>query len=109
MPHLPVAFAAMKKRVKSSAGGELGDVIEDMDNGLAKIWSVIEEAGEADNTIFIFTSDNGPWLNAPQRMYDDGHTQPYHVGAAGIFRGSKALSYEGGHRVPFIVYWKGTP
>jgi arylsulfatase A-like enzyme len=107
MPHLPVAFAAMKKRVKSSAGGELGDVIEDMDNGLAKIWSVIEEAGEADNTIFIFTSDNGPWLNAPQRMYDDGHTQPYHVGAAGIFRGSKALSYEGGHRVPFIVYWKG--
>ncbi|MCH5689096.1 sulfatase-like hydrolase/transferase [Niabella sp. W65] len=61
----------MKKRVKSSAGGELGDVIEDMDNGLAKIWSVIEEAGEADNTIFIFTSDNGPWLNAPQRMYDD--------------------------------------
>ena len=40
-------------------------------------------------------------------VYDDGVTKPYHVGAPGIFRGWKALSYEGGHRVPFIVYWKG--
>ncbi|WP_245957785.1 sulfatase-like hydrolase/transferase [Niabella yanshanensis] len=107
MPHLPVAFAAMKKRGKSSAGGELGDVIEDMDEGLSRIWKAVEQAGQADNTIFIFSSDNGPWQNAPQRMYDDGYSQPYHVGAAGIFRGWKALSYEGGHRVPFIVYWKG--
>lgn len=107
MPHLPVAFAAMKNGRKHSAGGALGDVIEDMDEGLSRIWKAVEQAGEADNTIFIFTSDNGPWLNAPQRMYDDGYTQPYHVGAAGIFRGWKALSYEGGHRVPFIVYWKG--
>lgn len=107
MPHLPVAFAAMKKRKTGSQGGELGDVIEDMDEGLSRVWKAVEEAGEAGNTIFIFTSDNGPWLNAPQRMYDDGYTRPYHVGSAGIFRGWKALSYEGGHRVPFIVYWKG--
>lgn len=107
MPHLPVAFAAMKQRKKESAGGALGDVIEDMDNGIAEIWHAVEKSGQADNTIFIFTSDNGPWINAPRRMYDDGYTQPYHVGAAGIFRGWKALSYEGGHRVPFIVYWKG--
>lgn len=107
MPHLPVAYGAMKHRANPSVAGALGDVIEDMDNGLAKIWRAVEEAGQADNTIFIFTSDNGPWLNAPQRMFDDGATKPYHVGAAGIFRGWKALSYEGGHRVPFIVYWKG--
>ncbi|MGC4233804.1 MAG: sulfatase-like hydrolase/transferase [Niabella sp.] len=106
MPHLPVAFGAMKHRTKQSAAGALGDVIEDMDESLAKIWKAVEEAGEANNTIFIFTSDNGPWINAPQRMYDDGVSQPYDVGAAGIFRGWKALSYEGGHRVPFIVYWK---
>lgn len=107
MPHLPIAFAAMKDRKRKSAGGELGDVIEDMDNGLAEIWKTVVAAGEEDNTIFIFTSDNGPWINAPKRMYEDGFTRPYHVGAAGIFRGSKAISYEGGHRVPFIVYWKG--
>lgn len=106
-PHLPVAFTAQKKYSKHSAGGELGDVIEEMDRSLAAIWKAVEAAGQADNTIFIFTSDNGPWTNAPKRMYDDGVTKPYHVGAAGIFRGSKAVSYEGGHRVPFIVYWKG--
>ncbi|SMC78348.1 sulfatase-like hydrolase/transferase [Pedobacter africanus] len=105
MPHLPVA-TAVRKDSKKSAGGELGSVIEEMDTEMARLWKTLEENGEADNTIFIFTSDNGPWLNAPQRMYDDGVTKPYHVGTAGIFRGSKATSYEGGHRVPFIVYYK---
>ncbi|TKC08594.1 sulfatase-like hydrolase/transferase [Pedobacter frigoris] len=107
MPHLPIAFAAKKSRTTTSAGGELGDVIEDLDKGLAKVWEAVVKAGEENNTIFIFTSDNGPWTNAPKRMYEDGFTRPYHVGSAGIFRGSKAVSYEGGHRVPFIIYWKG--
>lgn len=106
MPHLPVAYASMKQRNKASTSGALANVIEEMDEGIAQIWKTIEEAGEVDNTIFIFTSDNGPWMNAPQRMFDDGVTQPYDVGTAGVFRGWKALSYEGGHRVPFIVYWK---
>jgi len=106
MPHLPIAFAAQKKKKNHSAGGELGDVIEEMDAGLEQIWKAVEASGQADNTIFIFTSDNGPWTNAPKRMYDDGVTKLYHVGSAGIFKGSKAISYEGGHRVPFIVYWK---
>lgn len=106
MPHLPVAFAARKSRKTPSAGGELGDVIEDMDAGLAQIWKQVVASGQADNTIFIFTSDNGPWINAPQRMYEDGFTRFYHVGSAGVFKGSKGISYEAGHRVPFIVYWK---
>lgn len=107
MPHLPIAFAAMKSKQKHSAGGELGDVIEELDKSIAEVWDAVVEAGEADNTIFMFSSDNGPWLNTPQRMFDDGYTRLYHVGTAGIFRGWKATSYEGGHRVPFIVYWKG--
>jgi arylsulfatase A-like enzyme len=40
-------------------------------------------------------------------MSGDGVTRRWHVGAAGIFRGSKAQTYEGGVRVPFIAYWKG--
>lgn len=107
LPHLPIGQAITKNNGGRSAGGEFGDIIEDIDTGLATIWKAVEAAGEADNTIFIFTSDNGPWTNAPQRMYEDGYTRPYHVGAAGIFSGSKATSLEGGHRVPFIVYWKG--
>lgn len=106
MPHLPIAFAAMKNRQQHSAGGEFGDVIEELDKSLAAVWAAVEKAGQADNTIFMFSSDNGPWLNTPQRMMDDGYTKLYHVGSAGVFRGWKALSYEGGHRVPFIAYWK---
>ena len=107
MPHLPIAFAAMKSRQKHSAGGELGDVIEQLDEGIAAVWNAVVKAGQVDNTIFIFSSDNGPWINMPQRMLDDGYTKLYHAGSAGVFRGWKAVSYEGGHRVPFIVYWKG--
>lgn len=105
MPHLPVGLAA-KKNGLQSAGGALGNVIEDMDDALDNLWKTLEKNGQADNTIFIFTSDNGPWLNAPQRMFEDGITQPYHIGTAGIFKGSKGISYEAGHRVPFIVYYK---
>ncbi|WP_128543305.1 sulfatase family protein [Larkinella soli] len=105
MPHLPLASAG--KHRGRSAGGPLGDVIEEMDEGLARIWKALEAQGLADNTIFIFSSDNGPWINYPPRMAADSVTRPWFVGSAGPFRGSKSETYEGGHRVPFIVYWKG--
>jgi arylsulfatase A-like enzyme len=103
MPHLPVVFAARKSNLEN---GALNAVIQEMDAGLAKIWQALEQRKLADNTILIFSSDNGPWINYPPRMSADGATQPWDVGAAGVFRGSKAESYEGGVRSPFIVYWK---
>ena len=106
MPHLPVYYAAQSSALKNKKGGALGAVITEMDEGLAAIWKVLEEKGMADNTIFVFSSDNGPWTNFPERMEGDGVTIASHVGSAGVFRGSKAWSYEGGARVPFIVYWK---
>ncbi len=106
MPHLPVYFAAHQAGYDHSHGGELGAVIKEMDNGLRQIWNVVQQQGLADNTIFIFTSDNGPWSEYPARMADDGETRRNHAGYSGIFRGSKASTYEGGVRVPFILYWK---
>jgi arylsulfatase A-like enzyme len=109
MPHLPVAFAASAKRLRAEvdASGELGAVINEMDNCLRELWQAVKQQGMEDNTVFIFSSDNGPWIEYPDRMASDGLTKPWHVGAAGVFRGSKAQTYEGGVRVPFIVYWKG--
>ena len=54
MPHLPIAFAAMKSRKKHSAGGRFGDVIEQLDEGIADVWNAVAKAGEENNTIKIF-------------------------------------------------------
>ena len=105
MPHLPIAASA--KFLYRSAGGPFGDVIEELDASAAAVWKAIEKRGLADNTIFIFSSDNGPWIDYPSRMEGDSMTKPWHVGYTGIFRGKKGETYEGGDRVPLIVYWKG--
>ncbi len=108
MPHLPVGTAAVSNRMKElHFAGPLGAVLEDLDHQLQIMWQALEKRGLADNTIFVFSSDNGPWIEYPVRMSQDGITKNWHVGTAGMFRGSKAQTYEGGVRVPFIMYWKG--
>ena len=106
MPHLPIDNGASKEFSGKSEGGAFGDVIEEIDGGLNKLWKAVEQRGLANNTIFIFTSDNGPWYNYPGRMEGDSATKRFHTGYPGIFRGAKAETYEGGHRVPFIIYWR---
>lgn len=106
MPHSPVWYAAQKKVARHSAGGEYGDVIEALDTSLAVVWQALEKQGLADNTIFIFSSDNGPWINLPARVLADSVTTKYHTGSTGVFRGAKFETYEGGDRMPFIIYWK---
>jgi arylsulfatase len=65
-----------------------------MDYVLGKLMDKLDEIGEAENTLVIFTSDNGPECEVPPR----GRTP---------FRGCKGSSWEGGVRVPTFVYWKG--
>ncbi|MFT4204148.1 MAG: sulfatase-like hydrolase/transferase [Chitinophagaceae bacterium] len=107
MPHLPVAFAAKASYLKNKQqGGPLGAVVEDLDSNIALIVGKLKEQNLLDNTILAFSSDNGPWISFPPRMEGDGATKRWHAGSAGIFRGSKGQSYEGGVREPFILYWK---
>lgn len=106
MPHLPVYFAAQAHDLKDKSGGPLGAVVSELDQSVATIFNAVKENGLLENTIFFFSSDNGPWSDYPPRMEGDGVTRKNHAGDAGVFRGSKAMSYEGGARVPFIVYWK---
>lgn len=107
MPHLPVAFAASAKFLASKQrAGALGAVVEDLDSNLALIWQKLIDKDLLDNTIFIFSSDNGPWIDFPKRCSDDGVTKRWDPGTKSMFKGSKGQTYEGGVREPFIIYWK---
>jgi arylsulfatase A-like enzyme len=94
MPHVPIA-AAERHRGKS-AGGLYGDVIEALDESTGKVLDLLTELKLDDNTLVIFTSDNGPWLAKGE---NGGFATP--------LRGGKGGSYEGGMRVPCIMRWPG--
>jgi arylsulfatase A len=104
MPHLPVntapEFQGKSKR------GLYGDVIQTIDWSAGQIVKKLKELNLDNNTLVVFTSDNGPWLNHGPRMLQ-GDVKPWHVGSPGPLRGSKGTTYEAGNRVPGIMYWPG--
>jgi len=105
-----------------SAGGLYGDVVEEFDYETGRLLDTLDELGLRDNTLVLYTSDNGPW-NQPKyyrgKMGLDSGTKRkrdplwYHQkdtifwGEAGPLRNGKGSSYEGGYRVPCIVRWPG--
>jgi len=94
MPHTPIAASA-KFRGKSGAG-LYGDVMMEIDWSVGQILKTLKEEGLDDNTLIIFTSDNGPWRNFGN-----------HAGSSGGFREAKQTVFEGGLRVPCLMRWKG--
>ncbi len=96
MPHVPLgASEGFRGRSK---GGLYGDVIEELDWSLGQVLSTLKQLDLDDNTFVIFTSDNGPWIEAKLEGY---------YGSADPLRGSKMKSWEGGPRVPCIMRWPG--
>lgn len=94
MPHVPL-HVSEKWRGKSAAG-LYGDVIECIDWSVGQILDAIKDAGVENNTLVVFTSDNGPWL-----------TRSEEGGLATPLRNGKGTTYEGGVRVPCIARWPG--
>jgi len=92
--HVPL-FVSDKFRGKSNAG-LFGDVVMEIDWSMGQILDALEKHGLSEDTLVIFTSDNGPWLS-----YGD------HAGSAGPFREGKGTMWEGGIREPTIMQWKG--
>lgn len=98
--HLP-SFAAPRFQGTTSAGPH-GDFIHELDDVVGELMSRLEKSGVADNTLVIFTSDNGPETTSVIHMRaDHGHD------GARPWRGVKRDSWEGGHRVPFLIRWPG--
>jgi len=94
MPHVPLFRS--EQFAGRSARGLYGDVIEELDWSVGQIVSALRAEGLADNTLVLFTSDNGPWLS-----YDE------QGGSAGLLRAGKGTTWEGGMRVPFVAWWPG--
>lgn len=93
-PHVPL-FVSDKFKGKSRQG-LYGDVMMEIDWSVGKIIQTLDDLGLSQNTLVIFTSDNGPWLN-----YGN------HAGSAGGLREGKGSTFEGGQRVPGLMLWKG--
>jgi arylsulfatase A len=95
MVHVPLAVSE-RFRGKSGAG-LFGDVVMELDWSVGQILDAIRHNAIDDNTLVIFTSDNGPWL-----CYGD------HAGSAGPLREGKGTMFEGGYREPCVMRWPGT-
>lgn len=92
--HTPI-YAGEKFRGKSG-NGKVGDWIEEVDWSTGRILDTLRELKLAENTLVVFTSDNGPWL-----------IKEVDSGSSGPLRGGKGSTWEGGVRVPTIAWWPG--
>jgi uncharacterized sulfatase len=86
-PHIPL-YSSPEQAGRSRAG-LYGDVVEDIDTSVGAMLDALRQGGLMNNTLILFTSDNGPWYE----------------GSPGYVRGRKNQTWEGGQRVPFIAFW----
>jgi len=95
-----------------TGNGLYADTLEELDAEIGRLLAALEDLGLKDNTVVLFTSDNGPWSNDMNRQHTknakyvkwtDGPDLPW--GSSGPLRGAKGSNWEGGVRVPAMVRW----
>lgn len=95
MPHVPLYASSQFEG--TSLSGKYGDVVEELDDSVGQILTTLKKLDLDEDTLVIFTSDNGPWL-----------TTRWNGGSQGLLRGGKFTTWEGGMRVPGIAWWPGS-
>ena len=99
--------ASDKFRGKSK-GGLYGDVVEEFDHETGRLLDALDELELSNNTLVIYTSDNGPWNQDKYTKRKKGHPKDsIFWGEAGPLRNGKGSPYEAGYRLPCIVRWPG--
>jgi arylsulfatase A len=105
-PHTPIA-PAEEFRGRSQAGA-YGDYVAQVDHSVGEVLRALERSGAADNTLVIFTSDNGsPGRDGTDMSGRINSVRRYGHNPSRPWRGIKSDAWDGGHRVPFIARWPG--
>ncbi len=109
LPHVPVGASEGFKG--KSEYGPYGDTIEEIDWSSGQILAKLKELNLDENTLVVFTSYNGPWIEPTRFSNGRGTDKPFipldHSGSALPLRGLKMSAWDGGSRVPFIARWPG--
>ncbi len=98
-PHTPIV--PTKEFRGRSGAGDYGDYVCEVDWTVGQVMDALDRTGLADNTLLIFTSDNGPENSAYERIREHGHC------SMDGLRGLKRDTWEGGHRIPCLARWPG--